>query len=216
VWGEKTTILSKLLPQPGSANAVDFWAGVMAAGPVVAGVGMLAIGGLLGAFADFQLVDKPVNFIQGLTILGTMCFPFAVFFEARRRWNAAQARASLAWPTVPGKVERSGSQRTYGIYGTAFCRLTLSYRYEVDGREYEGDMAQFGPPRVTNRDLIEGLVAKYPAGAAVTVHYNPDAPEIAVLETSDEMAWQNAWQVWFLFGVPIVFSLIAAVVNAQP
>jgi len=49
---------------------------------------------------------------------------------------------------------------------------------------------------------------------AVTVHYNPDAPEIAVLETSDEMAWQNAWQVWVLFVTPIVLSMIAAVVNA--
>jgi hypothetical protein len=209
------TILSKLLPQPGNANAIDFWAGVMAAGPIVAGVGMLTIGWLLGAFTDFQLVDKPVNFIQGLTILGTMCFPFAVFFEARRRWNAAQARASVAWPRVPGKVGRSASERTYGMYGMAFYRLALRYSYEVDGRVYEGDMAQFGPPRVTNRDLIEGLVEKYPAGKDVTVHYNPDAPEIAVLETSDEMAWQNAWQVWFLFGFPIVASAIAAVVNAQ-
>jgi hypothetical protein len=24
------------------------------------------------------------------------------------------------------------------------------------------------------------------------------------------VAWQNAWQVWFLFGVPIVFSMFAA------
>ena len=77
-------------------------------------------------------------------------------------------------------------------------------------------MAQFGPPRVTDQDLIEGLVEKYPAGTDVTVHYNPDAPEIAVLETSDEMAWANAWQVWFRFGVPIVVSAIAAVFNAQP
>lgn len=37
-----------------------------------------------------------------------------------------------------------------------------------------------------------------------------------MLETSDEMAWANAWQVWFLLGLPIVISMIAAVVNAQP
>ena len=208
------TILDKVLPAPGDANAVNMWAEVMAAGPIAAGVGMLAIGWLLGAFNDFQLVDQPVNFIQSLTILGTMCFPVAVFFAGRRRWNAARAHASRTWPTVPGKVERSGSVRTYGAYGTAFYRLTLAYRYEVNGQDYEGDMAQFGPPRVTNQELIEGLVDKYPAGKDVTVHYDPDAPEIAVLETSDEMAWQNAWQVWFLLGVPIVVSMIAAVINA--
>ena len=114
----------KLLPQPGDAAAVDFWAEVMAAGSIVAGVGTRALGWLLGAFDDFGPL-KPVHFIQALTILGTMCFP-----------------------------------------------------------------------------------------CAVTVHYNPDAPEIAVLETSDEMAWQNAWQVWVLFVTPIVLSMIAAVVNA--
>jgi hypothetical protein len=209
-------MLDKLLPKPGDAKAVDVWAQVMAAGPIAAGVGMLLLGWLLGAFEDFQLVNKPVDFIQALTILGTMCFPVAVFFEGRRRWNAAQAHASLSWPTVPGKVERSGSERRYGGYGTAFYRLTLAYRYEVDGQEYEGDKAQFGPPRVTNQELIETLADRYPAGKEVTVHYNPDAPEIAVLETSDEMAWQNAWQVWVLFVAPFVLSMIAAVVNAMP
>jgi hypothetical protein len=29
------------------------------------------------------------------------------------------------------------------------------------------------------------------------------------------MAGQNAWQVWWLAGVPIVISIIAAVVNAS-
>ena len=185
-------ILDKVLPGPGDAKAVGFWAWVMAVGPIAAGVSMLVLGWLLGAFTDFDAL-RPVDFIEGLTILGTMCFPFAVFFEGRRRWHAAQARASAGRPTVPGKVGRSRSERTYGMYGTAFYRLALRYSYEVNGRVYEGDIAQFGPPRVTNQDLIEGLVEKYPAGTDVTVHYNPDAPEIAVIETSDEMAWQNAW-----------------------
>jgi hypothetical protein len=35
-----------------------------------------------------------------------------------------------------------------------------------------------------------------------------------VLETSDEMAWQNAWQVWFLLGAPIVISIVVAIKNS--
>ena len=96
--------------------------------PMLAGVIMLLLGWLLGAFEDFQLVDKPVDFVQGITILGTMCFPFAAYFAARRRWYTAQARASVAWPTVPGKVARSKRVRTYGACGTAFYRLALAYR----------------------------------------------------------------------------------------
>ena len=48
----------------------------------------------------------------------------------------------------------------------------------------------------------------------VTVHYNPRAPEDAVLETSDEMAAQNVWRVWFFLGMPIVFSILAAIKNS--
>jgi hypothetical protein len=206
--------IDKLVPKPGDANAVDFWAWAMAAGPVLAGVAMLATGWLLGAFVNFQWVDQPVNFVQGLTILGTICFPFAAFFAARRRWFEAQARASVAWPSVPGKVEQSRIETRQSATGTLY-RLALIYRYEVEGQEYEGDTVQFGPRRVTDQDFIKGLAAKYPSGAPATVHYHPDAPGDAVLETSDEMAGKNAWQVWALLGVPILISIIAAVVNAS-
>lgn len=35
----------------------------------------------------------------------------AACYAARRGWYEAQARASVAWPTVPGRVERSQSER---------------------------------------------------------------------------------------------------------
>jgi hypothetical protein len=197
-------------------SPIDFWSAVMVAGPIAAGVGMLTIGWLLGAFEDFQRINKAVTFAEAMMILGTMCFPFAAFYAARRHRDAVQARASAAWPTVPGKIERTGTRRTSGAYRTVFYELTLAYRYEVDGVPYTGDMAQFGPPRVTNRDFIEGLAEKYPVGKDVTVHYDPEAPEIAVLETSDEMAAQNAWVIWLLLGIPIVASMFTGWLNARP
>ena len=63
--------IDKLVPKPGDANAVEFWAWVMAVGPILAGVAMLTTGWLLGAFVDFRWVDQPVNFVQAITILGT-------------------------------------------------------------------------------------------------------------------------------------------------
>jgi hypothetical protein len=206
--------LDKLVPQPGDPNAVVFWANATAAGPILACVLPLAIGWLLGAFVDFQWVDKPVNFLQGITILGTMMFPFAAYYAARRRWNEARARASVAWPTVPGKVEQSKIETRQTARSGTFYRLALIYRYDVGGRDYEGDTVEFGPPRVTNQDLIERLAAKYPVGAPVTVHYDPDAPGDSVLETSDEMARQNMWQVWFFLGMPIVVSILSSIVNS--
>jgi hypothetical protein len=208
--GAMVVSFDRLVPQPGDPKAVDFWAWVMAAGPIVAGAAMLAIGWLLGAFVDF--FDRPGTFLEAFTLSAATYFPFAAFYAARIRWNEARARASGAWPTVPGKVEWSRIERTPRGYMTYF-RLVIDYRYEVGGRDYEGDTVQFGPPRVTGQELIERLADKYTAGAQVTVHYDPDDPRKAVLETSDAMARQDAWQIWFLLVVPIPFSLLVAIVN---
>jgi hypothetical protein len=72
---------------------------------------------------------------------------------------------------------------------------------------------QIGPARVTAEELVERLADRYPVGAQVTVHYDPADPSDAVLETSDEMARQNAWQIWVLLGAPIVISALVAIVN---
>jgi len=207
--------LGKLVPKPGDPNEVAFWEWVMMVGPVLACVLPLVAGGWLGAFDDFRWIDRPVTFLQAITILGTMCFPFAAYFAVRRRWNEARARASVAWPTVPGKVERSKVETRQTARSGTFYRLALVYRYEVGGQDYEGDTVEFGPRFVSDQDFIEDLAAKYPVGTPVTVHYDPDAPGDSVLETSDEMARQNMWQVWLLLGAPIVFSIVAAIVNSQ-
>jgi hypothetical protein len=93
-------------------------------------------------------------------------------------------------------------------------RLVLTYRYGVGNRHYEGDTAQFGPRYVTALALIERLADAYPPGALVTVHYDPDAPGTSVLDSSDEMAREDWWHVWFFLVAPIAFSIGATIVTA--
>ena len=207
--------LDKIFPRPGDPNEVAFWAWLMTVTPPVAFVLPLAACWLLGGFVDFQWVNQPVTFLQSLTILGAMCFPFAAFYAARRGWNEARARASVAWPTVQGRVDRSKIEQRLTKSGT-FYRLALVYHYEVGGLYYEGDTVEFGSPRVTAEELIERLAAKYPAGAQVTVHYDPDDPATCVLEMSDEMARQNEWQIWFFLGAPFAISVAVAIKNSLP
>jgi hypothetical protein len=187
----------------------------MTVSPCIAFVLPLAAVWLAGGFVDFQWIDYPVTFFQSFAILGAMMFPFAVFYSARSRWNQARARASEAWPTVPGVVETSKVEQRLTKSGI-FYKLALSYRYDVDGNGYEGDTAQFGPRRVTAQELIEELAQKYPAGQKVTVHYDPDDPATAVLETSDEMARQNQWQIWFFLAAPLGISIVVAIKNSLP
>lgn len=103
-----------------------------------------------------------------------------------------QARVSASWPTVEGTVIQSRL-----AYVTAADRNTpdgqrarerdLVYRYVVDGQAYESRLISYSDdaplallwPRIHDERLLE----RYPRDAVVTVHYDPDDPARAVLET---------------------------------
>jgi hypothetical protein len=197
-------------------GTIDGWQLAMLAGPAAACVLPLLVTGLLGGFDDFQLVNKPVTFLQSLGTLGAMCFPFGTYLYVRRKWNQTRARLSRTWPTVPGKVQSSEIERRVTGLPAVLWRLALSYGYEVSGIWYQGDAVQFGPKYVSSKELIFEHAKKYAAGTAVAVHYDPDDPATSVLEISDEMARQNSWQIWGYFLAPIVISIVVAIKNAGP
>jgi|SRR5579862_6309232 hypothetical protein len=201
--------------EPDDKTSVAFWGIMIAVAPAAALLLPAIAIWLLGGYENFEWVDQPVTFIQGLGILGPMFFPLGAFFYAQSRWNVARARASRRWPTVPGTVLADEVERRQGPF-LMFYKLMLRYRYEVGGNSYEGDRIQFGPARVTAKQLIEMLAEKYPPGAQVNVHYDPNDPSTAVLETSEEMAQQNRWRIWFFFAGPFLFSSVVAVKNAMP
>jgi uncharacterized membrane protein YqaE (UPF0057 family) len=195
-------------------GTIDGWQLAMLAAPVAAFVlPPLAIW-LLGGFDDFQWIDQPVTFLQSFGTLGAMCFPFGTFLYVRRKWNQTRARLSRTWPTVPGKVQSSKIERRITGLPAVLWRLALSYDYSVSGMGYQGDAVQFGPKYISSRELIDAFAIRYPAGADVTVRYDPDDPATSVLETCDEMAQQNSWQIWILFLAPVVISIVAAIKNS--
>ena len=77
-------------------------------------------------------------------------------------WVRELHRGSLSesWPPVSGVIQQAGGKRTPTIY-----------RYEVAGREYRGERVRFA----------WGRKHPYGAGAAITVHVNPEDPKDAVL-----------------------------------
>ena len=93
-------------------------------------------------------------------------------------------------PAAEGEIVKSYlSKRMRGA--RTFYRTMISYRYEVDGKRYEGDRLRFvndARRDLTNSsesfsDLAEaqGVVRHYPRGKKVPVYYNPDDPTVAVL-----------------------------------
>ena len=85
------------------------------------------------------------------------------------------------WPTTPGIV--TGSEVRVDTAGRRFSRPEVLYAYEVSGERHYSDRVTYTWVGIKDRKPTpEDVVATYPEGSRVTVHYNPDNPDEAVLE----------------------------------
>jgi hypothetical protein len=97
-------------------------------------------------------------------------------------WNVVQALDSRRWPAVGGVIVASQLQRvpTDGGFG---YRPAISYRYEVRGWRFISSRIQFGDRLVLSWSRrAQRILQKYPVGMRVSVRYEPDDAEEAVLE----------------------------------
>lgn len=104
------------------------------------------------------------------------------------------ARESANWPTAQGRI--LSSEKTYVTSSTTSTsnsstvaggttrkswtsyRPSISYSYTVDGSEYESTRLELGSIDMGRTDEY---LEDFPEGKEVTVHYNPEDPEQAVL-----------------------------------
>ena len=84
---------------------------------------------------------------------------------------------SLQWLATPGIIDQSEAGPPKGRGG---CEHILLYTYSVSGRAYAGTRKTLHD-RHYSRDTIDAVVAKYPIGMRVEVHYDPARPEESVL-----------------------------------
>lgn len=97
-----------------------------------------------------------------------------------------KAAKSAAWPTASGTVLSSSiieksSMDDDGASSSSY-EPRVVYQYSIMGTAYEGKRISFGANQFDRR-MAEKISAAYPAGAQVTVHYNPEKPGEGVLET---------------------------------
>lgn len=97
-----------------------------------------------------------------------------------------KAKAAQGWPTVPGvilssRVEAHMERDTDG-YNTTTYKPVVTYQYKVMGQEYTSSRIGFGS-EAFSRKKCEEMIAGYPVGQPVNVHYDPDKPENATIET---------------------------------
>ncbi len=105
---------------------------------------------------------------------------------------------AIHWPTVPGSVTES-SIKEHESTGPRGGKQTsyepaVSYTYSVDGKAFTGHQIRFAQLITGNPADARMALGPYPVGAAVTVHYRADSPEISTLEVGGPVhrAWVRA------------------------
>lgn len=102
----------------------------------------------------------------------------------------AKDRRIARWPRAPGTVVSSriasstGTTRDKQGYSQEYTSYTpeVTYRYVIDGTEYEGSAVARGELSTTTRSAVEACVDRYAPGNAIEVLYDPTDPTTAYLE----------------------------------
>jgi len=138
-----------------------------------------------------------------LLIFGGMLFNM---FRMRSRMQAAGN-----WDKIEGVVTVSKVDQPPVHVSDDLNDATpiVHFRYRAGGQEIEGDGIRVGGAPLTTRVLALRTVARYPVGARVDVHVDPNDPKNALLEPD------NQDNLAALIAFTIVFGLIAAVLVAH-
>jgi hypothetical protein len=106
-----------------------------------------------------------------------------------------KSRRSRNWPTAPGTIVMSqlitktdaNLTEIRDLLTTTTYGAKIRYSYTVAGRSLKGGRVGWTAGRLARTDHdARKRMTKYPVGQQVTVYYQPDNPENAVLETAAE------------------------------
>ncbi len=114
------------------------------------------------------------------------------------------ASVSQDWPAVPGTITVSQVTISTDEDGATYY-ADVQYKYVVNDRWYTADTVNFGEYGSSNRSRADKIVARYPPDSQVTVYYNPDDPDTAVLEPG------LSWGSYFGFLMSLAFFIVPGI-----
>jgi hypothetical protein len=193
-------------------DPVKFWQAACVVLPLLGLIAPIAFALALGGFGpELTVIGRNLPPTDVFGLLGAMCFPFAGYYFARMRWEQAEARASRSWPTAPGKILTSDFREASGAYARRYYRALVSYTYRVGAADHSGDRLFFGWRRIADPRVVDLLSPKYTPEASVSVRYDPAAPEVSVLETSEDLGASRTRSVVLCLAAPFVATALVAI-----
>ena len=115
-------------------------------------------------------------------ILGAIPFSVGLYILASgvRAWRGSHH--SFRWPATGGVVRTSKLREEDDGEGGIDYHADVIFEYEVGGLTLSSDQVTYSPTPVGKKSALATL-EKYPLGASVVVHYDPDNLSESVLET---------------------------------
>jgi len=149
------------------------------------------------------------------SILGTLIFA-AVFFiggfmayQHITKPMEEEAAASKEWPTVEGIIAHAELNKSRDSDGNDMYSANVNYDYVVDGKQFNCAGIRTVDGSTSSQSSVKKTLKKYAEGTKVTVHYDPEFPNSAVLEPG----------TGFLFGLllklPLLFCIISVLMVIQ-
>jgi hypothetical protein len=121
------------------------------------------------------------------------------------------------WPTAPGKVLSakvksrwvsdsvdSNSSSSSGWY----FRANIVYEYFIDERRFEGNKHGLSAGWMGSEKAAKKIVAEFPKGAIVNIHYNPNNAKVSMLAPRISLIASLATLVSFALFVFLVITAI--------
>lgn len=116
---------------------------------------------------------------MGLAIFGGLIWLAALGFVFDRLKQRAHALGVRTWPSAPGVIVSNQAMKRY--VGNGMMDVgEIRYSFDVAGRTYTGSQIQLGG----KPQDIYPVLAHYPVGRPVTVHYRPKEPRYCALDVT--------------------------------
>lgn len=129
----------------------------------------------------------------------------------------AEVLASEGWTTTRGVVVTADVTTHHARKGSrAWWNPVWSYRYEVNGKAYVGTSSLSAAARVTpfsNPEDAQQAANARPVGAEVAVQFDPQQPEVSLLDRRDDVS--SAWLMLVTGAAVVLTALGGGVVLAR-
>ena len=136
--------------------------------------------------------------------LALLCFVVAAWLFNYQRKQRAMAEAAKQWPSTEGAITASYvGTRTTDTEGVSEIDVAnVSYSYRAGGKDYHSNRVVWGGNLEGSK--VRAFVAANPVGGRVTVYYDPQNPESAILLRD------RTGNIIFLLILSIVMLLLGA------